>query len=71
MAIGVLEITLILLIILILFGAKRIPELARSLGKAVSEFKKGMNSDTSEEKKNTASQLKKGGKRKASKKKKK
>jgi sec-independent protein translocase protein TatA len=40
--IGVQELLLILLIILILFGAKRIPEIARGLGKSVSEFKKGM-----------------------------
>jgi sec-independent protein translocase protein TatA len=40
--IGVQELLLILLIILILFGAKRIPEIARGLGKSVSEFKKGV-----------------------------
>lgn len=31
----------ILIIVLLLFGAKRLPELARSLGKAKSEFQKG------------------------------
>jgi sec-independent protein translocase protein TatA len=34
------ELLLILLVCLILFGAKRIPELARSLGKGIQEFKK-------------------------------
>jgi TatA/E family protein of Tat protein translocase len=29
--------------VLLLFGAKKLPELSRSLGKSVSEFKKGMN----------------------------
>ena len=35
------ELVLILLVILIFFGAKRLPGLARSLGRAISEFKKG------------------------------
>lgn len=34
------EFLLILLVILLLFGAKRLPEIARSLGKALREFKK-------------------------------
>jgi sec-independent protein translocase protein TatA len=33
------EILLILLVLLIFFGAKRIPELARGLGKGIREFK--------------------------------
>ena len=40
MSIGVQEITLILIVILLLFGAKRIPELARAFGRATYEFKK-------------------------------
>lgn len=43
MGLGTQEIILILLVVLIFFGAKKIPELARGLGKGVSEFKKGMN----------------------------
>jgi sec-independent protein translocase protein TatA len=38
---GVPEILLIMLVLVLLFGAKRIPELARSLGKSLNEFKKG------------------------------
>jgi sec-independent protein translocase protein TatA len=38
----------ILIIVLVLFGAKRLPELARSLGKAKNEFQKGAK-DISEE----------------------
>ncbi len=41
--IGMGELLLILFVILILFGGKKIPEIARSLGKGISEFKKGMN----------------------------
>jgi sec-independent protein translocase protein TatA len=36
------HILIILLIVLLLFGANRIPELARSFGKGVREFKKGL-----------------------------
>ena len=43
MAFGPLEIVLIVLVIIVLFGASKIPELARSLGKATGEFKKGKN----------------------------
>ncbi len=40
MSIGIQEITLILIVLLLLFGAKRIPELAKALGRASYEFKK-------------------------------
>jgi sec-independent protein translocase protein TatA len=39
---GYQELLLILVIVLILFGASRLPELARSLGSSVKEFKKGV-----------------------------
>ena len=38
---GGMEIVVILFIILLLFGAKKLPELSRSLGKSLGEFKKG------------------------------
>ena len=40
---GYQELLLILVIVLILFGAQRLPDLARSLGSSVKEFKKGIN----------------------------
>ena len=39
---GYQELLLILLIVLILFGAQRLPDLARSLGASFKEFKKGV-----------------------------
>ncbi len=39
---GFQEILLILIVALLLFGAARLPEIGRALGKALSEFKKGM-----------------------------
>ena len=38
--IGTQEIVLILLIVILLFGAKKIPELAKGLGNGIKEFKK-------------------------------
>ena len=35
------EVILILFIVLVLFGAKKLPDLSRSLGKSLGEFKKG------------------------------
>ena len=40
MSLGLTEIALILVVVLILFGGKRIPELANALGKAQYEYKK-------------------------------
>lgn len=48
---GAGEILLIVLVILILFGSKKIPELAQGLGKGMREFKKALN-DVQEEVKN-------------------
>ena len=42
---GFEKILLILLVVLLLFGARRIPELAASMGKGIREFKKNLSSD--------------------------
>lgn len=51
MHIGFTEIIIIALIILLLFGGKKIPELMRGLGKGVKSFKDGVNGVDEEEKK--------------------
>jgi sec-independent protein translocase protein TatA len=42
---GIGELAIIFLIVLVLFGASRIPEIARSIGKGIVEFKRALNSD--------------------------
>jgi sec-independent protein translocase protein TatA len=41
--IGIEKILLILVVVLLLFGAKRIPEIGSSLGRGIRDFKKSMN----------------------------
>lgn len=43
MGVGMQELLFIVLIILLLFGGKKIPELMKGLGKGVKSFKDGMN----------------------------
>lgn len=38
---GMGELVVILLIVLLLFGASRLPQIARALGRSINEFKKG------------------------------
>jgi TatA/E family protein of Tat protein translocase len=45
---GPWEILMILVVALLLFGAKRIPEIAQSLGKGITEFKRGIKDVQSE-----------------------
>ena len=39
-AVGMPEMLVIMVVILLLFGSKRLPELARGIGKSIREFKK-------------------------------
>ena len=47
-SLGMGEILIIFLVLLLLFGAKRLPELAKGLGKSIREFKKATNEITDE-----------------------
>ncbi len=48
---GTWEIILIVLVVLLLFGGKKIPELMKGLGKGVKSFKDGVNGVPGDEKK--------------------
>ena len=49
MGIGAPELIILLVLVLLLFGATRLPRLARSLGQASKEFKKGVSEDPQDE----------------------
>ena len=51
---GTTELIIILVIVMILFGAKKLPELAKGLGQGITEFKKAQNKEPTEEKQNTS-----------------
>ncbi len=48
--IGLPELLVILFIVLLLFGAAKLPQIAKSMGEAIREFKKNMNSREDEDK---------------------
>jgi sec-independent protein translocase protein TatA len=52
---GPLEVVVILMVVLLLFGAKRLPEMGRALGEGIREFKKSLKdasgNDSDQEKK--------------------
>lgn len=53
--IGFTEILLILLVVVLLFGGRKIPELMKGIGQGMKEFKKASKYDPDEEKKETFS----------------
>ena len=48
---GLPELLLILLLVVVLFGTSRIPELGRGLGEGIKNFKKGLKGSEEEQKK--------------------
>ena len=56
MSLGPTELIIILVIVLLLFGTTRLPKLARSLGEASKEFKKGVNEREQREQEEQAAQ---------------
>jgi sec-independent protein translocase protein TatA len=53
--IGTGEILLILAVLILLFGARKLPELARSLGRSARELRKGMEEDDDEDEDDSSS----------------
>lgn len=59
---GMPELIIILVILLLIFGATKLPEIGKSIGKTISEFKKGMreiDSDKEEKKEDKTQVVKK------------
>jgi sec-independent protein translocase protein TatA len=50
--IGQLELIIILVVVFLLFGAKRLPEIARGIGKGIREFRRALEGRDAEEDKN-------------------
>jgi len=53
-SIGAPELIIVLVIVLLIFGSTKLPKLARSMGQASKEFKKGLEEGSSEDEKKTA-----------------
>lgn len=49
LGLGPWELLIVLAVVLLIFGGKRLPELARGLGKSVTNFKAGLTEEQSEE----------------------
>jgi sec-independent protein translocase protein TatA len=58
MKLGATEIILILAVILLMFGGKKIPELMRGLGKGIKEFKDASKGETEESSSTSSTEVK-------------
>jgi len=56
--IGIQELVVVLVIVLVLFGGKKLPELSRGLGTGIKEFRKGLGGNVDTSKKNKDSKKK-------------
>lgn len=54
---GIWELLLVLLIVLLVFGAARLPQIGEALGKAIKSFRKGFSSDEAKEDQINSSKL--------------
>jgi sec-independent protein translocase protein TatA len=52
---GATELLIILVIVVLLFGSKKLPDLAKSIGSSMKELRKGINDEVSSEKSSDAS----------------
>jgi len=59
LAIGVWQIVVIVLLVLLLFGGRKIPELMRGVGQGMKEFKKATGDDSDEDEKEESQERKK------------
>ncbi|MFG1482532.1 twin-arginine translocase TatA/TatE family subunit [Halobacteriovorax sp. HFRX-2_2] len=57
MSLGITESLIILAIIILLFGGKKLPELGKSLGKAITGFKHGLKEEDQQDNTKTASKI--------------
>ena len=53
MDVGPVELLIVLAVVLLLFGSKKLPELAKGMGQAAKEFRSGLNDDHEPEKDKT------------------
>lgn len=56
---GITELIIILAIVFLLFGAKRLPDLAKGLGQSITNFKAGLNEEEKSEETETTAQQEK------------
>ena len=54
LGLGPLELVILLALVLLIFGAKRLPDLAKGLGQSITNFKAGLNEEQPDETETTA-----------------